>query len=65
MMAAVLYALGLLLAVEGLIYALAPSVVERLLAMLKSMPHDQRRLMGLMSMAIGILLLWLARSIGS
>ncbi|MCY3983112.1 MAG: DUF2065 domain-containing protein [Roseovarius sp.] len=64
-MASILYALGLLLAVEGLIYALAPSVVERLLAMLRSMPHDQRRLMGLLSMAVGALLLWLARSIGN
>ena len=65
MMTAILYALGILLVLEGLIYALAPSIVERLLTMLKSMPHDQRRLMGLLSMAIGALLLWLTRLIES
>ena len=64
MMAFILLALGLVFLIEGLVYALAPSFVEQLLAALRSMPMDQRRIMGVFAMVIGALLVWCARALG-
>lgn len=55
-------ALGLVLLIEGLVYALAPSLVEELLAALKSMTLEQRRVAGLVAMTVGVALLWIAKS---
>jgi hypothetical protein len=60
-----LLAIGLVLIVEGLVYALAPSLVEDLLDMLKNLPQETRRLMGLAALALGVLLVWVAKSLGS
>lgn len=60
-----LLALGLVLIVEGLVYALAPSLIEDLLAAMSAMSIDQRRTMGLAALAIGVVLLWLAKSLGA
>ncbi|EBA15539.1 hypothetical protein RSK20926_15016 [Roseobacter sp. SK209-2-6] len=56
----VLLALGLVLIVEGLVYALAPSLVERLLIVLRSMSLPERRNAGMAALVLGLLLLWLA-----
>jgi len=60
-----LLAFGLVLIVEGLVYALAPSLVEDLLAALRSLTLEQRRLLGLGAIALGIALIWLAASLGA
>lgn len=60
-----LLALGLVLVVEGLVYALAPSLIEDLLTAMRSLSIEQRRLMGLIALVIGIILLWLAKSLGA
>jgi uncharacterized protein YjeT (DUF2065 family) len=65
MIGAGLLAIGLVLIVEGLVYALAPSLVEDLLDMLKTLPQETRRLMGLAALALGVLLVWVAKSLGS
>lgn len=65
MIAIILWALGLVLVIEGLAYALAPSLVERLLAALKLMPLDQRRLVGLLALATGVAFLWAAYAMGA
>ena len=52
MISAVLYGLGLVLLIEGLIYVLAPHFVEKMLLSLKEMPNEQRRLVGV-CMALG------------
>ena len=57
-------ALGLVLIVEGLVYALAPSLVEQMLEAMRSMPEESRRLLGLAALAIGVLLVWAAKSLG-
>ena len=64
MISYIFLAIGLVLLVEGLVYALAPSLVEQLLAALRSIPIDQRRVMGLFSMVLGAILLWCARVLG-
>ena len=57
-------ALGLVLIVEGLVYALAPSLVEDLLAALRDLPLETRRLVGLAALAVGMLLVWVASNLG-
>ncbi|MEP1537269.1 MAG: DUF2065 domain-containing protein [Paracoccaceae bacterium] len=57
-MAWIILALGLVLIVEGLAYALAPSLIEEILQLLRDLPLETRRLMGLLSMVMGVLLAW-------
>lgn len=63
-MSLILLALGLVLVVEGLVFALAPSRLEDLLALIARIPVDTRRLIGLGAMALGVALIWLARGLG-
>ena len=65
MIGVALLAIGLVLIVEGLVYALAPSLVEQLLEALRSLPENQRRNMGLMAMALGVFLVWIAKALGA
>ncbi|KIC35409.1 DUF2065 domain-containing protein [Leisingera sp. ANG-M7] len=60
----VLLALGLVLIAEGLVYALAPSLVERLLEMLRTLTEEQRRNAGLAALVLGLILVWLAFRLG-
>ncbi|WP_323776146.1 DUF2065 domain-containing protein [Leisingera sp.] len=60
----ILLALGLVLIAEGLVYALAPSLVERLLEMLRALSEAQRRNAGLAALALGLILVWLAFRFG-
>ena len=63
-MATIVLAIGAILVVEGLVYALAPSAIERLFDAYRSLSIDQRRVMGLVSVALGVGLCWLARQMG-
>ncbi|NGQ89818.1 DUF2065 domain-containing protein [Rhodobacter sp. HX-7-19] len=56
-----LLGLGLVLVIEGLALALAPSRLEQVLALLAALGRDRRRLVGLISVALGTGLIWLAR----
>jgi uncharacterized protein len=60
-----LLALGLVLVVEGLVYALAPSLVEDMLAAMRAMTIEQRRLVGLIALCIGVALVAMARALGA
>lgn len=51
----------MVLIIEGLVYALAPSLVERLLEALRDMPLETRRNLGLISAVTGLVVLWLAK----
>ena len=59
----VLLALGLVLAVEGLALALAPSRMEEALRPLAEMGPERRRMLGLACLALGVALCWLARGL--
>ncbi len=63
-MGMILLALGLVLLVEGLVYALAPSLVEDLLKTLRALPIETRRLIGLGAMALGVAFIWVAYAVG-
>ena len=63
-MAWVFLALGLVMIVEGLAYVLAPSLVERVLEVLRSLPIPARRQMGALVVVSGLICLWLAFFLG-
>lgn len=60
-----LLALGLVLIVEGLVYALAPSFLEQILAALRMLTEEQLRLMGVVAIALGIFFVWCAKMLGA
>lgn len=64
-MTTVLLGLGLVLVIEGLVLALAPLRLEQLLQALAARSRDQRRLIGLVAVALGVGLVLLARHFGA
>jgi uncharacterized protein len=58
----IVLALGLVLAVEGLVLALAPQRTEDVLRLLAKLGQDQRRMIGLGALAFGVALVWLVRA---
>ena len=62
-MGVILLGLGLVLVFEGLVFALAPSRLEDLLKVIADTPIETRRAFGLGAVALGVLLVWLARSL--
>lgn len=64
MIANLLLALGLVLCLEGLVFALAPSRIEQVLESLRRLTPESRRLLGLAALALGVLLVWISRSLG-
>lgn len=59
-MSHVILALGLVLAVEGLVLALAPRRIEDALRLIIAMGIEQRRTVGLLALALGVVLVWFA-----
>jgi uncharacterized protein YjeT (DUF2065 family) len=55
--------LGLVLVVEGLVFALAPSRLDEMLDLIRQIPPDSRRVIGLGAVALGTALVWLAQSL--
>ena len=64
-METIILALGLVLVVEGLAYALAPSLIEAMLEALRALTLEQRRMIGLSALAFGVALVWLAHGLGA
>ncbi|MCB2125856.1 MAG: DUF2065 domain-containing protein [Rhodobacteraceae bacterium] len=62
--ALLLLAVGLVLSLEGLVLALAPSRIDELLDLIRRMPVETRRNLGLGAMALGLALIWLATGLG-
>ena len=58
MIETLLIAIGLVFVFEGLVFALAPSRIEELLRMFAEIPLEQRRLIGLGAIAVGVVLVW-------
>ena len=63
MMADLLRALGLVAIIEGMVLALAPLRYEELLAFLRSLSPEARRLLGLTAIALGGVL-WALAGLG-
>ncbi|MCX7559285.1 DUF2065 domain-containing protein [Sulfitobacter sp. F26204] len=54
----ILLAVGLVMVFEGLVYALAPSFLERMLETLRKLPPDAVRQIGALIVVTGLVLIW-------
>lgn len=59
----IILGLGMVLVIEGLVFALAPSRLEDLVRLIAEMPVETRRVVGLAAVALGVLLVWLAKGL--
>jgi hypothetical protein len=57
-----LAALGLVLAIEGTLYALAPRAMRDMMARMMSTPDETLRVAGLVAVAAGVFIVWLVRA---
>jgi hypothetical protein len=65
MISTIILAVGLVLCIEGLVFALAPSRLEDVLKALQQMSPETRRAIGLAALGVGVFLIWLSKTIGS
>ncbi|GAA6174869.1 DUF2065 domain-containing protein [Sulfitobacter pacificus] len=63
-MSLILLAFGLVMIFEGLVYALAPSLLERMLETLRQMPEAAVRQIGFLVIVGGLIFVWIAFQIG-
>ncbi len=56
-------ALGLVLVIEGLAYALAPDAVKRMLMSIGTLSPQALRLGGLVAITLGVLIVWIVRRV--
>lgn len=56
-------ALGLVLVIEGLLYAFVPGHLKKVMVLMQFTPEDGLRLGGLIATALGVALVWLARAV--
>jgi uncharacterized protein YjeT (DUF2065 family) len=54
-------ALGLVLALEGALYALFPDTMKRVAVQVTETPPDTLRMAGVASAALGVAIVWLVR----
>ncbi len=60
---AIFTALGLVLVIEGLLYALVPGQLRRMLTAMEQLSDDQLRLGGVAAIAIGVLVVFVVRGL--
>lgn len=60
-MSEVAIAIGLILAIEGALYALFPGLMKRMAQQVLQSPGDSLRVAGVVSVALGVALVWLVR----
>jgi len=61
MIAAILWAFGLVLIIEGLAFALAPSRIEEVLRLMAELSAQQKRQIGIVACALGVVLILAGR----
>ena len=63
-MAELVAALGLALALEGLVFAAFPDAMQRAMREAAETPRERMRLVGIVSAVVGVLIVWAARRLG-
>lgn len=56
-------AIGLVLVIEGLIYAVAPGRLKTLAEFASRVPEETLRNAGIVAVAVGVAVVWIARSV--
>jgi uncharacterized protein len=54
-------AVGLVLVIEGLVYAAAPARLKNMLARVEQVPDEALRMGGVIAVGVGVAIIWLAR----
>ncbi len=57
----VVMAIGLVLVIEGLLYAFVPGHLRNMASKLRHLTDEQIRVIGMAALAAGVLLVWVAR----
>lgn len=60
-MSDLIVAIGLVLAIEGTLYALMPHKLKAMMLQMQATPDQVLRTGGLVAVAVGVLLVWLVR----
>jgi len=60
-MSDLIVAVGLVLVLEGLVYAVFPDALKRMMALAQTLPDDVLRRSGLTALALGVVIVWLVR----
>ncbi|MDD7910352.1 MULTISPECIES: DUF2065 domain-containing protein [Pseudovibrio] len=63
-MSDLIVALGLVLVIEGIVYALAPTHMKDIFLKMQEVPEQTLRIGGLVAIAIGFVVVWFVRSGG-
>jgi hypothetical protein len=56
-------ALGLVLVIEGLLYALVPAHLKAMMQVVQKLSDDQLRIGGVAAMSLGVAVVWLVRAV--
>lgn len=64
-MSTLLLGLGLVFVIEGLVLALAPHRLDEILELIRTLPTETRRLIGLTAIFGGVVVVWIAKSLGA
>ena len=54
-------AIGLVLVLEGMLYAVFPGGLKRMMSLAQSLPDETLRRSGLVALALGVVIIWLVR----
>ncbi|NMD07496.1 MAG: DUF2065 domain-containing protein [Phyllobacteriaceae bacterium] len=57
----IVMAIGLVLVIEGLLYAFVPGHLRGMASKLGGLSDEQIRIIGMAALGVGVLLIWLAR----
>ena len=56
-------AAGLVLVIEGLLYAFVPGQLKRIMAIMQQVPEERLRMSGVAALAAGVAIVWIARNL--
>jgi uncharacterized protein len=56
-----LVAIGLVFAIEGILFSAFPAIVKRAMSQVAETPDSALRLVGIVSAIVGVVLIWLVR----
>ena len=56
-------AAGLVLVIEGLLYAFVPGHLKQMMAAMQHIPEETLRMGGVAALTVGVVIVWIARSL--
>jgi len=56
-------AAGLVLVIEGLLYAFVPGHLKQMMAAMQHIPEETLRMGGVAALTVGVVVVWIARSL--